>query len=118
DECPSRRELPGRREETRSSRAASRGVRKPLHGHKRFSCSCQNLLHHPACLPIRDSLLLAVMEVSQLAVIEAEEVEERGMIVVRADRIHHGLVAELVCLAVGDAAFDSAAGQPTAEALA
>src|SRR6267378_3380410 len=50
--------------------------------------------------------------------VEAEEVKQRGVIIIRADGIYGRLVAELVGLAVDHTALDAAACEPTAEALA
>ena len=50
-------------------------------------------------------------------VVEAEEVQERGVVVVVGDDVLDGLVAELVGRAVDVAALEAAAGQPHAEAV-
>src|SRR3989442_176888 len=78
----------------------------------------QNLLHDAAGFGVGDAFFLAVVEVEEFRVIEAEEVKQRGVIIVRADRIHDRLVPELVGFAVGHAALDPAAREPTAEPLA
>src|SRR5262245_15112767 len=78
----------------------------------------QDFCHHPARFAVCEALFLAVVMVDEFGVVEPEEVQQRGVIVVRADRIHDGLVPELIGCAVGHAAFDPAAGEPTAEALA
>src|SRR5882762_10207710 len=44
--------------------------------------------------------------------------KQRRVVIVWADRIHDRLVPEFVRLAVGHAAFDTAAREPTAEPLA
>ena len=54
----------------------------------------------------------ARVAVGQPLVVEAEEVQERGVQVVVVDLVFYRGEAELVGLAVGDAAFDAAAGEP------
>ena len=53
--------------------------------------------------------------VGELCVVYAEEVEDGGMEVVDVDFVFDGSVAIVVCVAVGDAAFDSASGHPHGE---
>ena len=59
----------------------------------------------------------AVVAVRQLRVVEAEQVQDGGVQVVDADAIDGGLVADLVGLAVVDAALDAAAGEPGREGV-
>ena len=59
----------------------------------------------------------AVVAVGQLLVVEAEQVQDRGVQVVDADAVDDRLVADLVGLAVVDAALDAAAGQPDGEGV-
>jgi len=54
---------------------------------------------------------------SKLLVVEAEEVEDRGVEVMDRDLVRHRLVAVLVRLAVAEAALDAAAGETGREAL-
>src|SRR5689334_12672692 len=77
-----------------------------------------DLRYNAARLRVGDALLLTVVMVDELRVFEAEEVEQGGVIIVRADRVRHGLVPELVGFAVDHAAFKAAAGHPGTEALA
>src|ERR1041384_2895483 len=77
----------------------------------------QNLLHDTAWLAVGNALFLAVVEVKELGMVQAEEVEQCGVIIVRADRIPGGLVPELVGLAIRHATLDAAAREPTAESL-
>src|SRR5213595_1348134 len=58
------------------------------------------------------------MVVNEFRVVEAEEVKQRRVVIVWADRIHDRLVPEFVGLAVDHAALDAAAREPTAEPLA
>src|SRR2546421_8788234 len=55
--------------------------------------------------------------VKKFGVVEAEEVQQRGVIIIRADRIDDCFVSELIGFAVSHAALNPAAGEPTAEAL-
>ena len=59
----------------------------------------------------------ALEAVGQPLVVDAEQVQHRGVQVVDVDDVLDGVVAELVGRAVGDAALDAAAGQPDREAL-
>src|SRR5690606_17431874 len=67
---------------------------------------------------VGDLLFLAVVQVSQLLVVETELVQQRRLKIVGSDDVGDRLVAELIGLAIGHAPLDSAAGQPDAEALA
>ena len=57
----------------------------------------------------------ALRAVGQLRVIDAERAQDRRVEIVDMDRILHDVVAEVVGLAVRDAALDAAAGHPDAE---
>ena len=59
----------------------------------------------------------AGVAVGEGLVVEAEEVEDRGVEVVDVDLVLDGLEAELVGGAVDVAALDAAAGQPHGEAV-
>ena len=52
------------------------------------------------------------VSVREPRVIEAEQVQDRGMQVVDVHRVFDGLVAELIGGTVDDAPLDSTAGQP------
>src|SRR5439155_3756352 len=69
----------------------------------------KNLLHDPARLAVGDALFLSVVEINQLGVLEAEKVQERGVVIIRAHGIDFGLVTKLVGLTVHHAAFEAAA---------
>src|SRR2546425_10827435 len=84
----------------------------------RASCVAKNLLHDPARLAIGNAFFLAVVEINQLGVVEAEKVQERGVVIIRAHRIDRGLVAKLVGFAINHAAFEAATCDPRAETLA
>ena len=58
----------------------------------------------------------AVVAEGQLLVVDAEQVQHRGVHVVAVGRVLGGLVRPLVARAVGDAALDAAAGEPDGEA--
>ena len=59
----------------------------------------------------------AGVAVGELLVVEAQQVQDRGVQVVDVDRVLDGLEAELVGRAVDVAALDAAAGQPHGEAV-
>src|SRR6266542_4234018 len=59
----------------------------------------------------------ALEAVDQLRVVDAEQIEHRGVQVVDVDRVLDRGVAELVGGAVGQPAFDPAAGQPEGKTL-
>src|SRR5262245_57629162 len=75
------------------------------HGPPRL-CASQYLSHHTARFAVREALFLAVVMVDEFGVVEPEEVQQRGVIVVRADRIQNSLVPEFISCAVGHAALD------------
>ena len=78
----------------------------------------ENLLHDAGRAAVGEALLAAVGMVDEPGVVEAEQVEDRGLEVVGRDDVLDGAVADLVGRAVGHAALDAAAGQPDREALA
>src|SRR5687768_17453338 len=80
-------------------------------------CLAQNLAQDSGGAPIGQRLRLAVGVIDQPRVVEAELVQDRGLEVVGGDHVHGGLVAELVGLAVGQAAANAAARQPDRKAL-
>ena len=59
----------------------------------------------------------AVVEVGQSFVVDAQQVQHGGVQVVDGDAVDDGLVADLVGLAVADAALDARAGHPGQEAV-
>ncbi len=61
--------------------------------------------------------IAAVVAIGQPRVIDAQQVQDRGVQVVDAHAVDDGLEAEFVGLAVVDAALDSAAGQPGGEGV-
>src|SRR4051812_8037540 len=78
----------------------------------------QDFFYDAAWFAVGDSFFLAVVVVKEFGVIEAEEVEQGGVIIVRTHGVNDGFVPEFVGFAVGHAAFDSTAGEPGAKALA
>ena len=60
----------------------------------------------------------AVVAEGQLGVVDAQQVQDRGVQVVAAGRARAVLPGPFVALAVGDAALDAAAGQPGDERAA
>ena len=61
--------------------------------------------------------IAAGVAVGQLLVVDAQQVQHGGVQVVNRDAVLDGLEAELVGGAVGQAAFDAAAGHPHGEAV-
>src|SRR5437868_6366065 len=72
-------------------------------------------LHHLA-IHVREAVVASAEEVGELRVVDAHEVEDRGVEVMDVDLVLDRVPAELVRGAVDLAAFDAAAGQPHAEA--
>ena len=68
-------------------------------------------------MDVSESALDTVVVISKLLVIEAEEVEERGMKIVRSDDILVGLEAKLIGGAMARASFHSGSGEPSGEAV-
>jgi len=63
----------------------------------------------------RQPLIQALELEAELGVVDAHEVEDRGVEVVDVYGVFDDVVAEVVGLAMNDAAFDAAAGHPHAE---
>lgn len=64
---------------------------------------------------IRQPEVAALETVRELRVIEAEQVQHRGVEIVHGNFVDHGLVTEVVRLAVAESAFHPAAGHPERE---
>src|SRR5437870_3070081 len=79
--------------------------------------SSHNFVNHAAGFAIGEMLLLAVVMKGQFGMIEPKEMQERGMVIIRADGILDCFVAELVGRAIDRSAANSAARQPRAESL-
>src|SRR5262245_61321074 len=75
----------------------------------------KQLVHHVS-IYIREPEIAAGVAVSQLLVIEPQRVQQGGMQVVHVDLVHHSMMAKLIGLAVREAGFEAAAGEPDAEA--
>lgn len=95
----------------RGNRASIRG---PL---TRLRCSRQNLLDHVA-MDIRQPEVAAGIAISQLLVIESHDVQDGGVEIVNVHGIFQHFVADVVCLAVDDAGFHTAAGEPDGKGAA
>src|SRR5207253_4590675 len=67
-------------------------------------------------MDIGETEVAAGVAVGQSFVVEAHEVQDRGVQVVDVDPVFHSAVAELVGGAVDHAALDAAAREPDAEA--
>ena len=76
-----------------------------------ISTSCEDRIHDPA-MHIRQSSIDSVVAEGQAVMVDAQEVQDRGVQVVAVGLAFGGLPAPGVALAVSDSAFDSRAGQP------
>ena len=65
-----------------------------------------------AAMHVGDSEVATVVSIRELLVVEAEEVEDRGVKIMVRDRGLHRMHAKVVGGAISEAAFDSAAGHP------
>src|SRR5262245_58420320 len=72
----------------------------------------EDLVYHSGRLDAGQTLVETLELVGQPHVVEAEQVQDRGVQVVHVHAAGRGVEAELVALTVGDAPFDAAAGQP------
>ena len=77
-----------------------------------------NLFHHAGGAIVGEFLGLAAVVVGELSVVEAELVEEGGLIIVGGDLVDSGAVADFVGFAIDGAGLEAAAGDPGAKALA
>ena len=68
-------------------------------------------------MDVSESALDAVVVISKLLVIEAEEVEERGMKIVRRCDVLAGFEPKLIGGAVAGSAFHPGTGKPSGEAV-
>src|SRR5687768_15035836 len=83
---------------------------------RRSSQSNQNFLNHLA-RHISQPITPAIVKVSQLLVVHAEQVKHGGVQVVNAHAIDHRLVANLIRLTVTGTTFDTGAGHPRHETV-
>ena len=76
----------------------------------------QNLVDH---LPahIRQPEVAALIPIREAFVVDAEKVQNGGVKIVDVNDIFHGVIAEVVGGAVGEARADAAAGEPQGEAF-
>src|SRR5688500_10519322 len=77
----------------------------------------QDLLHDAGGAAVGEAMVAAVGVVDHALVVEAEEVEDSGLVVVGRDDVLRGAVASFVGRAVGHTGLDAAAGHPDGEAL-
>ena len=77
-----------------------------------------NLFHHAGGAIVGEFLGLAAVVVGELSVVEAELVEEGGLVIVGGDLIDGGAVADFVGFSIDGAGLEAAAGEPSGEALA
>ena len=73
--------------------------------------SRQNRPHNVAT-HIRQPKIAALIAISEPVVLDAEQMQQRGVQVVDFDDVLDGVVAQVVGRAVADAALDAAAAQP------
>ena len=76
-----------------------------------------NLFHHAGGAIVGEFLGLAAVVVGELSVVEAELVEEGGLVIVGGDLIDGGAVADFVGFAVDGAGLEAAAGEPHGKAV-
>ena len=72
--------------------------------------SDQNVLDH-STVDVSETLFAPLVEVGEPFVIQAHQVQDRGMDVVNMGAVDDRFETEFVSLAVADAAFDSRAGE-------
>src|SRR5688500_19672712 len=72
----------------------------------------QNLANDVGFLDAGELVIEAAVEIGEFGVVEAQKVQNGGVEVADVVAVFDRFVAQLVGLAVGDAAFDAAAGQP------
>ena len=77
-----------------------------------------NLFHHAGGAIVGEFLGLAAVVVGELSVVEAELVEEGGLIIVGGDLVDSGAVADFVGFAIDCAGLEATAGDPGTKALA
>src|SRR5882724_4239860 len=76
---------------------------------------CQNILDDVA-VHVRQAIVAPSIEESLLGVVDAHQVQDRGVQVVDMDLVLHGVPAELVGRAIRQSSLDSAARHPHREA--
>src|SRR6266498_5381634 len=75
-------------------------------------------LFHDVAMYVREPVITALEAEDELLVIDAEAMQDGGVLVVYVDRILDDIMAKVVGLAIGDAPLDPAAGHPNAEVSA
>ena len=78
----------------------------------------QQLMDDACRTPVGHNLFLTIVNIQQLTVIQAEQVQQRSLIVIGGHHIFDRAMAKFVGLAKGHSARGSAAGQPHTETLA
>ena len=78
--------------------------------------SGQNLFHDSA-MHVGQSEIAAGVAVGEAFVVEAHQVQQRGVEIVDVDSVLDGSIAEVIRAAVGQAPFDAAAREPDGEAV-
>src|SRR4051794_10159385 len=73
-------------------------------------------LFQDIAMHIRELEVAAAETIGELFVIDAEQMQDRGVVVVKRRDLFDGVVAEIVSGAIGSAAAHAAAGHPGAEA--
>ena len=72
---------------------------------------------HNATVDVGQAKVTAGMAEGQLLMVEAEQVQQRGVEIVHVHPVLHRRVAKRVGCSVGQSAFHAAAGHPHCEAL-
>ena len=78
----------------------------------------QRLRDHPPLLHAREPLIQPLMREAEARVIDAHEMQDRGVEIVAPGDVHGGFVAEFIAGAVGGSGLDAGAGEPGDEAAA
>ena len=76
----------------------------------------EDLLYDAGRFNASKFLIKTLILVREASVLNAKQVEKRGLQIADMHWIFHDVVAEIVGFPVGDAAFDASAGQPKTEA--
>src|SRR6516164_10258007 len=76
----------------------------------RYCRSGQDLLDHARRPAVDQALFAAVAVVNELRVVQTEQMQDGGLVIVGRDDVDGGLVSDLVGCAIHGAPLDSAAG--------
>src|SRR5438067_9501613 len=76
-----------------------------------------NQIAHNSPMDVREAKIAAGVMERESLMIEAEQMQNRGLQIVNVNRLLDDVKPQLVSLTIGDAGFHSAAGQPHRESL-